>query len=143
MRVYRSSKHEVGRTAYRFRRRPAPTHPQGPTGLLCKPLRAERPGGDVDVDFELDDVTVPYSAMGWDIIFRIQHVASRTVDIDAGIVYELAAAMLIPDLRYEMSLIATPAYAITRWSPPAGGGFASVVTCETSCGISVQILFDG
>ena len=94
------------------------------------------------MDFELDDVTAPYSAMGWDIIFRIQHLASRTADTDARIVYELAAAMLIPDLRYEMSLDATPAYTITRWSPPAGCDFASVITCETSCGTSVQILFN-
>jgi hypothetical protein len=95
------------------------------------------------VDFELDDVTAPYSAMGWDIIFRIQHVGCRTVDSGARIVYELAAAMVIPDLRYEMSLDATPAYTLTRWSPPADRDLASVITYETSCGLSVQILFTG
>ena len=95
------------------------------------------------MDFELDDVTAPYSAMGWDIIFRIQHLGCRTVDSGARIVYELAAAMVIPDLRYEMSLDATPAYSLTRWSPPADRDLASVITYETSCGLSVQILFTG
>ena len=80
--------------------------------------------------------------MSSDIIFRIQHLASRTTDADARILYELAAAMLIPDLRYEMSLNATPAYTITRWSPPAGCDFASVITYETSGGRRVQILFN-
>ncbi len=61
----------------------------------------------------------------------------------ARIVYELAAAMVIPDLRYEMSLDATPAYTLTRWSPPADRDLASVITYETSCGLSVQILFTG
>jgi hypothetical protein len=94
------------------------------------------------VDFELDDVTAPSSTMGWDIIFRIQHLASRTSDADARILYELEAATLIPDLRYAMSLNATPAYTITRWSPPPGCDFASVITYEASGGRSVQILFN-
>ena len=95
------------------------------------------------MDFELDDVTAPYSAMGWDIIFRIQHLGCRTVDPGARIAYELAAAMVIPDLRYEMSLDATPSYTLTRWSPPTDRDLASVITYETSCGLSVQILFTG
>jgi hypothetical protein len=103
----------------------------------------ERLRRKVDVDFELDDVTAPYSARGWDIIFRIQHLGCRTVDSGARIVYELAAAMVIPDLRYEMSLDATPVYTLTRWSPPADRDLASVITYETSCGLSVQILFTG